>query len=108
MIGRNKKLFLGIGVLLLLVLAWNLFVLSREQALAKMAEPFFAACQLPQGCIVAPAGWHNEQNGVYSQSAYEYSAKGDSFTLRQHLAISVWLVAEGGKRNPVRTHRVVD
>jgi hypothetical protein len=105
---RIKKLAVVLGVFMLTTLGWNGFVWYKQALLSDRAAPFFAACQSNAGCMLAPDGWEPDNTGGFYNGFYEYTATKENFTLRQHLAIDVWLVAEGGKDKPVRTHRIVD
>jgi hypothetical protein len=105
---RIRKLPIVLAVLALAALGWNGFAWYKRVRLSEMAAPFFAACQSNAGCIIVPDGWNSDMAGGFSKDTYEYMATKDSFTLRQHLATDVWLIAEGGKDKPVHTYRVVN
>ena len=105
---RARKLAPFIGIFLLAIFGWNCLAWYKGSLLSKMAAPYFQACKTRAGCILAPEGWTPDGTGGYYKGRYDYRATTDRFTLRQHLATDVWLVAEGGKGMPVRTRRDVD
>ena len=90
---------------------WHYKVSGQTDDLARIAQPFDAACNSSSGCVLIPPGWEPMQDAyrldddgewikstdtASFQGKMEYVANSNSFELRWHVAIDVYLVARGG------------
>ena len=69
---------------------------KKEVVLLKISQPFQDQCQTDIGCSIAPAGWSKARDYYYKERM-QYRANKSSFTIHNHIATDVWLLAKGGK-----------
>ncbi len=109
---RTTKVKAGFFAILALALfafssQWQARLGQQESDLKTFAAPFYAACQGPSGCILAPAGWKRSGENYYND-AMNYSATSEHFEINWHVATDVYLVASGGRQQAVNVVRLVE